>query len=459
MTNAIRLDIRPSETILAISSIWCCCIFLAGFLNSIPANGAKIHEQVAAKTTDAYPELLALYQHLHAHPELSFQEEQTAARLISELTQHGFKITPNIGGHGFVALLQNGPGPTILLRTDLDALPLVEETGLSYASKVRVMNEFGAEVGVMHACGHDIHMTVFTGTARLLAELKSEWSGTLVMIGQPAEEKGAGAKAMLEDGLFQRFPKPDYCLALHVNAGMPAGTVGYVPGYALANVESVNIVLRGIGGHGAWPHTTKDPIVLAAQTVMVLQTIVSREIPPTEAAVVTVGSIHGGTKHNIIPNEVKLQLTLRSYSDEVRTQTLRSIRRIVRGLAQAAGVPEDRLPIIETSDQYTPSTYNDPKLVERLAKVFKTTFGEEHCRQMDPVMGGEDFGRYGRTEDKIPICIFWLGSVSQAILDEAAQKAESPPSLHSSRYYPLPEPTIQTGVRAMTHAALELLKR
>ncbi len=406
---------------------------------------------------DNYEELEALYQHLHSHPELSFHEAQTADRLISELSPLGFEITEKVGGHGFVAVKRNGSGPTLLLRTDLDALPVTEDTPLPYASTVRTKNDEGLEVGVMHACGHDVHMTVFVGAARLLASLEETWKGTLVMIGQPAEEKGAGARAMLEDGLFERFPLPDYCVALHVNAALPAGSLGYVPGYALANVESVDILMRGVGGHGAWPHTTKDPIVLAAQTVMALQTIVSREIAPTDAAVVTVGSIHGGTKHNIIPDEVKLQLTLRSYTDEVRNQTIDSIKRIVHGLALAAGVPEDQLPIVNRSDQFTPSTYNDPELTSRIARVFKREFSETKVKQMDPVMGGEDFGRYGRTKHQVPISIFWLGAAPVHVLSKADRDGVPPPSLHSSQFYPEPEPTLKAGVKAMTSAALELL--
>lgn len=423
-----------------------------------PTWAASVSDQVETELEDRFVHLNSLYRHLHTHPELSFHEVETSKRLQRELTPCGFEITPDVGGHGFVAVLRNGPGPVLLLRTDLDALPVTEETGLPYTSRVRTTNEQGVEVGVMHACGHDMHMTVFIGAGQILATMKSAWSGTLVMIGQPAEEKGAGAKAMLEDGLFTRFPRPNYCLALHVNAGIPAGTVGYVPGYALANVESVDIKLQGVGGHGAWPHATKDPIVLAAQTIMALQTIVSREIPPTEAAVVTVGSIHGGTKHNIIPDEVDLQLTLRSYTDAVRNQTIDSIERIVRGLASAAGVPDDRLPTVTRSDTFTPSTYNDPELTHQLASVFRDLFGTERVQQMEPVMGGEDFGRYGRTEPKVPICIFWLGAAPPEVLEAAQAAGVAPPSLHSSKFYPLPEPTIRTGVTALTHAALNLLK-
>jgi len=287
--------------------------------------------------------------------------------------------------------------------------------------------------------------------------LKDRWQGTLVMIGQPAEEKGSGARKMLADGLFTRFPKPDYCLALHVKADLPAGSLGYIEGYALGNVDSVDITIRGVGGHGAWPHKTKDPIVLAAQTVLALQTIVSREIAPGEPAVVTVGSIHGGTKHNIIPDEVQLQLTLRSYTDEVRAQTIAAIKRMTRGLAEAAGVPEDRLPIVTLQEQeFTPATYNDPALTSRLAGAFKNWFSETNVQQVKPVMGGEDFSEYGRTADKIPICMFWLGAVKPELMQESEKTGKPLPSLHSSQFAPLPEPTIKTGVNAMTAAVLEL---
>ena len=277
------------------------------------------------------------------------------------------------------------------------------------------------------------------------------------MIGQPAEEKGSGARKMLADGLFTRFPKPDYCLALHVKAELPAGSLGYTEGYALGNVDSMDITIRGVGGHGAWPHKTKDPIVLAAQIVLALQTIVSREIAPGDPAVVTVGSIHGGTKHNIIPDEVQLQLTLRSYTDEVRAQTIAAIKRMTRGLAEAAGVPEDRLPIVALQEQeFTPATYNDPALTRRLAGAFKNWFGKTTVQQVKPVMGGEDFSEYGRTPDKIPICIFWLGAVKPELVQESEKTGKPLPSLHSSQFAPLPEPTIKTGVIAMTAAVLEL---
>jgi hippurate hydrolase len=355
-----------------------------------------------------------------------------------------------------VGVLKNGNGPTVLVRTDLDALPVTENTGLEYASRGRVKDDQGNDVGVMHACGHDVHMTSFIGTARLLSQLKDKWRGTLVFIGQPAEERGSGARKMLADGLFTKFPRPDYCLAWHVAAELPAGAVGYCEGYALANVNSVDVTIRGVGGHGAYPHTTKDPIVIAAQTIMALQTIVSREVKPLEPAVVTVGSIHGGTKHNIIPEEVHLQLTVRSYTDAVRDQTLKAIERITKGVAAAAGVPENKLPIVTVADEYTPSTYNDPALMKRVTKTMKSILGDDKVMPKEPVMGGEDFGEYGRTSEKIPIAIFWLGTVQTERYEQSLRNGEPLPSLHSSLFAPLPEPTIKTGVMAMTAAVLDL---
>ena len=438
--------------------------FIAAHLLSfaLPAQSAdssatSLRESLRARADQEYPRLFELYKHLHTHPELSLHEEKTGQRIADELKETGFDVTSRVGGHGVVGVLRNGRGPTILVRTDLDALPVKEQTGLPYASNVRVTDDKGAEVEVMHACGHDVHMTVFVGAARALVALKDRWQGTLVMIGQPAEEKGSGARKMLADGLFTRFPKPDYCLALHVKADLAAGSVGYIEGYALGNVDSVDLTIRGVGGHGAWPHKTKDPVVLAAETVLALQTIVSREIAPGEPAVVTVGSIHGGTKHNIIPDEVHLQLTLRSYTDEVRAQTIAAIKRMTRGLAEAAGVPEDRLPIVALKEtEFTPATYNDPALTRRLAAVFKNWFGETNAQQAKPVMGGEDFSEYGRTPDKIPICMFWLGAVKPELVQASEKTGKTLPSLHSSQFAPLPEPTIKTGVIAMTAAVLEL---
>ncbi|MFQ5603754.1 MAG: amidohydrolase [bacterium] len=418
---------------------------------------STLFDEIIKRVEQDYDYLANLYKYLHRHPELSFQEANTAAKLANELSIQGYEVTQNVGGHGLVGVLKNGAGPIVLIRTDLDALPIIEQTGLKYASKVKIRNEKGDEVGIMHACGHDVHMTVFTGTARLLSQIRDQWQGTLVMIGQPAEEKGAGAKAMLADGLFSRFPRPDYCLALHVNSGMPAGTVGYCKGFALANVDAVDIVIRGVGGHGALPHDTKDPVVIAAQTILALQTIVSREIKPIEPAVVTVGSIHGGTKHNIISDEVHLQLTLRSYSDKVRNQIISAIERICKGIAEAAGVPLDRLPTVTVQDEFTPATYNDPEMTEKLKTVFEKVLGEKNVLKVEPIMAGEDFSRYGQVAPNIPICIFWLGAVTPERFEKNQIEEVSFPSLHSSLFAPDPELSIKTGVQTMTAAALELL--
>lgn len=434
----------------------------AAFVALLPATvfaaDATIRQAVATKVAAEYPSLDALYKDLHAKPELSLMEERTAGVLARELRNVGFEVTERVGGFGIVGVLKNGSGPTLLIRTDLDGLPVQEETGLPYASATRVKDLAGREVSTMHACGHDIHMTVFTGTARLLASLKERWSGTLVMIGQPAEERGIGARAMLADGLFSKFPKPDFVLALHDSATLPAGTVGTIEGFAMANVDSVDILVRGIGGHGAYPHTTKDPIVLAAKIVLALQTIVSRETRPVDPAVVTVGSIQGGTKHNIIPDEVKLQLTLRSYSDAVRENTLNAVRRICRGEAIASGIPEDRMPVVSlTENEFTPATFNDPALTRRVRGALVAWLGTDKVTTIEPEMGGEDFGRYGRTAERIPICLFRLGAVAPEKVAESQRTGAPLPSLHSSKFAPVPEPTIKTGVTAMTGAALELL--
>ena len=431
-------------------------LVLAGFVTVGTVMAADLDQTIRPELTS----LDALYKHLHSHPELSYHETLTARRIAQELREAGFEVTTGVGGTGVVGVLKNGPGKTVLIRTDLDALPVVEKTGRPYASKVRTKNDAGADVGVMHACGHDMHMTVFTGTARTLAKLKDEWSGTLVLIGQPAEERGGGARAMLADGLYERFPKPDYAIALHVNATLPTGSIGYHSGFALANVDSVDITIRGLGGHGAYPHTTKDPIVIAAQTIMALQTIVSRQVSPLDSAVVTVGSIHGGSKHNIIPDEVRLQLTVRSYSDATRKMVLDSIERITMKTAEAAGVPGDRLPIVKIArDEGTPATYNNPALGDRLVPVWKRVLGPDNVIAVDAVMGGEDFARYGRTPAKVPIYMIWLGTIDPPRIEAAKVSGASLPSLHSSLFWPALHPTIETGVKSMTAAAMELLKK
>jgi hippurate hydrolase len=411
--------------------------------------------------------LVATYKQLHASPELSHHEEKTAAFLAGQLRALGFTVTERVGkyenpqwtSYGVVAIMKNGVGPTVLIRTELDALPVEENTGLPYASKVRTKNEAGQEVGVMHACGHDIHITSMIGTAEVLSELKDQWRGTLMIIGQPAEEVIHGARSMLRDGLYEKFSRPDFAIALHDNSELETGKVGLTPGYALSSSTSVDVQIRGLGGHGAKPETTKDPIVIAAQVVLALQTLVSRENSPLDPAVITVGSIHGGSKHNIIPDEVNLQLTVRAYKEDVRKRILASIERVAKGTAAAAGVPENLAPIVMVSDsQVTAATYNDPKLVERLAGVFSATLGADNVVQVPPAMVSEDFG-YFSLEQKIPSVLFWLGAVDPAKIKANNETGERLPSLHSPLFAPAPESTIRTGIRAMTAAVLDLMKK
>jgi hippurate hydrolase len=395
-------------------------------------------------------ELVTLYRHLHSHPELSFQEVETARRIAEELKQTGVDVTTGVGKHGVVGVLKNGPGPTVLVRTDLDALPVVEETGLAYASKVKT-EYAGNEVGVMHACGHDVHMTCLVGTARWLAEHRDRWSGTAVLIGQPAEELVSGAKAMLEDGLYTRFPRPDYALAMHVWNEFPTGMVAYTSGPAMASSTAIDVIIRGRGGHGAAPHRAVDPIVLAALAILDFQTIVSRELDPTQPAVVTVGSIQGGTRANIIPDEVKLQLSLRAFSEDVREALIAGIKRRVSGLAQSHGAPA---PSIETRGG-TPPTINTPSLVDRVLPALRRTLGEANVKAAGPVMGSEDFGLLGR--DGVPTFMFRVGSNPEKLLKDASARGEAIPAMHSSKYAPDPIPTIETGLRAMIAAVCELM--
>lgn len=420
------------------------------------APAANLSQAVAADM----PELMALYRDLHAHPELSMQEERTPAMLAAEMRNLGFEVTEKVGQTGVVAVMENGPGPVLMLRADMDALPVEEETGLPYASKVRAVARSGVETGVMHACGHDTHMASWMGAARRLAAMKDQWSGTLVMILQPGEETGEGARLMLEDGLYERFPKPQYVVAFHDAAALPAGVIGITPGYALANVDSVDITVRGLGGHGAYPHTTKDPIVLGSRIVNALQTLVSREIDPLDPAVVTVGSFQAGAKHNIISDEAKLLLTVRSYKPEVRRQLLDGIARIVRGEAIAAGIPEDRMAIVTFREQeYTPATFNTESLSNRAIQLFRQRFGEDRVLETPAVMGGEDFGRYYLADKSIESLIFWVGGTPRDQWDAAGGDTQKLPSLHSPFWAPDAEAVISTATEALTLAALDVLKR
>jgi len=413
---------------------------------------ASTSSPVLAPLEAIYPDLEKLSIDLHQNPELSFHEEKTAAKMADRLRALGYQVTTGVGKTGVVGVLRNGKGPTVMLRTDLDALPVEEKTGLPYASTVTTTDDKGATVHVMHACGHDIHMASWVGAATLLSRGKNLWRGTLVMVGQPAEEAGGGAREMIEDGLFTKFPKPDFAVAIHDSASAAAGKVEYVPGYSFANVDSVDITIYGKGGHGAYPHTTVDPIVIAARTVLALQTIVGRENNPLDPAVVTVGSIHGGTKHNVIPDEVKLQLTVRSYKDEVRKHLLEAIERIAKAEAAAARAPKP--PEVKVTDG-TPATYNDPALTKRIAGALQRGLGAANVSEGVPVMAGEDFSEYGRAG--VPATVLWVGAVEPKKLAAAKAGGPSLPSLHSSEFAPDREPTIRTGVETVTLAAMELL--
>lgn len=428
----------PLRWLLAAAGLW----LIAGPLfSSEPRDWA-------AKNIDA---LVQVYQDYHRNPELSFFEKETAARLAKHLRDAGAEVTEGVGGYGVVGVMKNGAGKTVMVRTDLDALPVTELTGLGYASKVKVKNETGAEVGVMHACGHDIHIANLVGVARFLAEHKSQWKGTVVLIGQPAEEKGSGAQKMLQDKLFERFPRPDFAVALHCDSTLATGQVSVRGGFILANVDSVDITVRGRGGHGAMPHTTIDPIVQAAQLILALQTIVSREVRPLDPSVVTVGAIQGGTKHNIIGDNCHLQLTVRSYSDEVRKQLHEAIIRKAKGIAISAGAPE---PIITFSDG-TPATFNDEKLAARVGEVLRRELGAANVPPGEQSMGGEDFSEYGRAG--VPIVMYRLGAVNGDRLERYKQLGQTPPSLHSPLFYPDPQEALSTAVQTMSAVVLDLL--
>ncbi|WP_422358165.1 amidohydrolase [Qipengyuania flava] len=424
-------------------------------LIAAPAQANELRDDLTADM----PGLMELYRDLHANPELSFEEHETAAKLAARMRDLGFEVTEKVGRTGVVSVMRNGDGPTVLLRADMDGLPVVEQTGLPYASKQTTTTENGVTTGIMHACGHDTHMAGFIGAAQLLVDHKDKWQGTLVMVLQPAEEVGLGALAMLEDGLYSDFPKPDYALAFHdAAAPAPAGTIGYTPGYALANVDSVDITVKGIGGHGAYPHTTVDPVVLASAIVMKLQTVVSRNSSPLDPAVITVGSFHAGAKHNIISDEAKLQLTVRSYSDASRQQLLDGIRRVARGEAITAGLPENMMPEITVEDPYTPSTFNDPGFTEAIAAGFKQRFGEERVMEWPAVMGGEDFSQFRRAApDDVQSMIFWISGTPKPMLEALERDGTPLPSLHSPFWAPDAEKVIATGAEALAGAAIELM--
>ncbi|MBB5057502.1 hippurate hydrolase [Granulicella aggregans] len=419
-------------------------------------------QDVPALANVQLPNLLATYKSLHAAPELSHHEEKTSALLAGELRAAGYTVTERVGTYkdgskafGVVAILKNGAGPTLLVRADMDALPVTEKTELPYASVVRAKNPAGQDVGVMHACGHDIHVTTMIGVARLMAQEKAKWHGTLMLVGQPSEETIDGAAAMLADHLYERFGTPDMAIALH-DSNLAVGTLAVVPGYAMASSTGMDVLMRGVGAHASQPQSGKDPIVMSAEFIVALQTIVSRSTPPRSPAVLTVGDIHGGTKRNIIPDEVKMELNFRAYDETVRQTILAGIERTAKGIAIAAGVPADRMPIL-TMQEYTPSMYNDPALSGRLVALFQQKFGKESVVEDDPKMGSEDFGVFG-LDHKIPAVIFWLGAYDPAKVEQSEKSGVPLPSPHSPLFAPVPEPTIRMGVSAMTDAAIALLQ-
>ena len=439
-------------------------ILLLLILSAIPGFPQQTPESMA----DAeLPSLLAIYKDLHTHPELSMHEERSAGIVAKELKLAGCEVTEHVGKYdkpgpscfGVIGVMKNGAGPTVLVRTDLDALPVHEETGVPYASTVTTKSDDGKDVPVMHACGHDIHMSTFIGTARALAKSKEKWHGTIIFVGQPAEETVGGARALLQDGLYTRWPKPNYALALHDDAEIETGKIGVTEGYAYANVDSVDVTVRGAGGHGAYPHKTKDPIVLSAEMINAWQTIASRENNPIDPLVITVGSIHGGTKHNIIPDEVKMQLTVRTYKKEVRDKVLAAIDRIAKGCATAAGLPPDKMPDVHVrQDESTAATYNNPELTRRVTAALKTALGSDKIIAKDPTMGAEDFCEYSLPDHSVPAFMFNVGAVDPAKAAESKKTGTPLPSLHSSKFAPVPEPTIRTGIIGMTSAVLDLLK-
>jgi amidohydrolase len=422
---------------------------------STPASAAALSDAIHADM----PMLMTLYRDLHANPELSMQEVRTPAKLAPEMRKLGFEVTEHVGKTGVVAVMKNGPGPVLLIRADMDALPVKEQTGLPFASTATGKLPDGTVTPVMHACGHDTHVTTWLATARRLSAMKGQWSGTLVMILQPGEERVIGAQAMLDDGLFTRFPKPDYLVAFHDSASLPAGVIGVTNGFALANVDTVNVDVKGIGGHGAYPQNTRDPIVLASRIVMALQTLVSRENDPQQPAVVTVGSFHSGTKSNIISDEAKLALTVRSYTPETRKLLLDGIRRIVRGEAIAAGIPDDRMPIVEIEQPSADATFNTPQLSERLLQVFGGHFGSSRVVETKPIMASEDFSRFWLADKSKQSVIFWVGGVPQAKWDAVKGDTLKLPALHSPLWAPDAEAVISTATEAMTVAALDILKK
>jgi amidohydrolase len=423
-------------------------IFIALILSSF--SGDKKNSQVKTLLEEDISYLVDFYKKRHQNPEISLEEKETSKDLAAELRKVGFEVTENFGGYGIVGILKNGKGPTILYRTDMDALPMYEKTELDYLSK-KTTTYNGEQIGTMHSCGHDIHMTTLLGTGRMMAKAKDKWKGTLMLIGQPAEETGQGAKMMLDAGLYEKFGVPNYAVGLHSSPTLEAGKVGFGKGYTMANTESIDINVFGVGAHGASPHKSIDPIVTASMLVMELQTIVSRNLKPTKSAVITVGSIKGGNKHNVIPEKVTLKLTIRTYSEEVRLFIHKRIKEIAKGVAIAAGLPEDKFPEVIIPEIFTPANYNNPDLIDMLILTSNNIIGEENVIDAEALMVGEDFSRYGLTEHKVPAALFWLGTISEEKKDSG-----NLPGLHSPFYYPEPKESISTGVKVMSEGLIGL---
>lgn len=405
---------------------------------------------------DAY--LASLFEHFHANPELSTVETETAARMARELRDAGFEVTENVGGTGVVAMLRNGDGPLVMMRADMDGLPVREQSGLEYASvKQQVSPITGETVYTMHACGHDVHITSLVGTARQMMQRRDEWRGTLMLVVQAAEETGAGAKAMRADDIWARFGQPDYALAFHVSSNNEAGFVNVSEGSPYAGADSVDIIVHGVGGHGASPHQTTDPIVLGAQIVMALQTLVSRELPPRDPGVVTVGSFHSGTKHNIISDRAHLQLTVRNTSEETRQLLLTGIERIAKNLGRAAGLPEDKLPEVIVSEDYAPPTVNSPELARRLKGAWQASLGDDRVGHVPTKgMGAEDFPFF--TIDPDIETVYWaVGGTPKAAFEVAEAGGPPVPGHHSPFFRIAPEPSVRTGVESTVVALLELM--
>ena len=442
-------------------------IRLAPMLCLLAAPALAAAQNLDAVVNGELSNLVETYKGIHEHPELSHHEEHTAALLAGELRKAGYTVTERVGkypdgseAYGLVAILQNGPGPRLLIRTDMDALPIVEETGVAYASHVRTKNAAGQDVGVMHACGHDVHVTTMIGTARALAATRAKWHGTVMLIGQPSEETIDGARAMLADHLYDRFGTPDLAIALHDTNTRAAGTVSITSGPALTSSTSVDVVMRGIGAHGAQPQVGKDPVVMAGEFIVQLQTIVSRQEDPRDPAIVTIGDIHGGTKRNIIPNEVKMEITARAYSDKARQIIVDGIRRTAQGVALSAGVPADLAPIVTVLDaESTPVMYNDPALAARVKAALVKALGANNVIDEEPGTASEDFGIFGLEGRKIPIVMFGLGAIDPVKFAAAQAEGRLLPGPHNSRFEPVPEPTLRTGVKAMTSVAIALLQK